>query len=357
MSPRFPKPLSLATLAFVALAGCDAGGKAPVDPSIAEPEVALVTDRTELLGAEAEERIAAYLQFVRSEYDIDYRVLLDESGAVGRSAEIFENLSIGDRQTGRGLLLVIDPSGEQVRVEVGYALEPFVTDLAASSMIGDYLAPHYRSGDLQASIEAAVEALIDEVRPALPELEAEKNRPRLAGSGGAGAGVDLLRDLPVGEMSADAEATLQRVLVPQADPRSTRDLELAMMHQGFYYQQASIYDPAWRAASRPGTWPAARLQEIARQWDRPYEVEVQERWAIAYYTDAPDLGPTLLQRESEGWLIDATSGARHIVYDYSNASWYAIDGDYPQLALLQRVFDLGRVKLQDGRRAWMLRSP
>jgi hypothetical protein len=50
---------------------------------------------------------------------------------------------------------------------------------------------------------------------------------------------------------------------------------------------------AWRRAARPGAWSPGRLREIARQWDRPYQLWIEEPIAIAYYPDAKALGPTL----------------------------------------------------------------
>ena len=74
--------------------------------------------------------------------------------------------------------------------------------------------------------------------------------------------------------------------------------------------------------------------------------------AVAYYPDARDLGPVFLRREPAGWIIDASAGARIIVYDYSNAGWYARDEGSPYLPLLLRSLPLRRVALAGGGAAW-----
>jgi hypothetical protein len=379
-------PALAATIALLLAASC--GPRTTPDTA---RRTALVSDENDVLSADSERRIRAYLDWVRESYGVDYRVVaerLDGVSPASRSSDLFARQRIGAETGGRGVLLLVDPEGRQVRAEVGYALEPYLTDVAASRMLAGYLAPHFRSGDASAGIEASIEALIDALRPhleteriaragagerAADEVEdggAASVRSEnvatarrggdaarsLSGSGGAGASLELLRALPEGVPDASTKASLRGILVPQADPRLARDLEIALLHQGIYFQEAPLYDEEWRRAARPRDWSPARLREIARQWDRPYEIAVEEQRAIAYYADAPALGPTFLRREAAGWIIDATYGARAIVYDYSNEGWYALDHDSPYLAMLQRVLPLERVELSDGRPAWQLRS-
>lgn len=312
-------------------------------------------DRSGSLTPAERERIESYLEFVDREHGIDARVLVE--AGLARGADLaettlaeYERLGIGGGTGGRGLLLLVLPSRATARVEVGYALEPWITDLDASRLVNDYLGPHFSGDELGPALEAAVEGVVDRLlagRDALAEADLVAH-----GSGGAGAAGEHL-DRPAADGPEVDAGALAELLVPQPDPRATRDLEIAMMHRGVYLGSAAIYDADWRASRRPGRWSARRLREIARQWDRPYEILVDGPYAIAFYGDAPALGPTLLRREADGWIIDATTGARAIVYDYSNEGWYAIDGDYPYLDLLERVFDLRPVKLTSGQRAWM----
>ncbi|HEX2463501.1 MAG TPA: hypothetical protein VHR17_02680, partial [Thermoanaerobaculia bacterium] len=102
------------------------------------------------------------------------------------------------------------------------------------------------------------------------------------------------------------------------------------------------------------SWDPDRLREIARQWDRPYRIEIREPRAVAYYEDAPELGPTFLRRDSTGWIIDASEAAKTIVYDYSSSSWYALDSGSPYLEILEAVLPLRRVTLSDDRAAWQI---
>jgi hypothetical protein len=341
----------------------------------------LFDDAGALLGPEASRRIRAYLAWVGEQYGIDYHVVvaeLDGATPEERAVELFAERAPGGLNGGKGLLLLVDPRGQQVRVEVGYALEPYLTDLAASRMLSDYLAPYFRSGDASAGIEASIEALVERIRPGLEASaqarveptaqpmavvdatartaagDLESARTELPPSGGGGASLDLARALPEGRLDDITRDSLRSILVPQPDPRQARDLEIALLHKGFYLQEAELYDAAWRAAARRSEWNPSRLKQIARQWDRPYEVSVEEPHAVAYYRGARDLGPVFLRREAKGWVIDASAGARGVVYDYSNQCWYVRDEPSPYVDLLRQALPLRRVTLGDGGAAWMM---
>jgi uncharacterized membrane protein YgcG len=313
---------------------------------------ALLLDGGGVLGREARQRLEDYLRWVRTERGIDYRVVLEsvEASPEVAAADRYRELTTGETTEGRSLLLWVDPSRRLARVEVGYALEPFLTDLDASRMIADFLAPRFDGTELGPGLEAAVEALVEELRTREGRLA--EATVATTGSGGGGATRDLAAGPPGAVAAAESAAEIGELLVPQPDPRAARDLELAMLHRGVYLQQARLYDDAWRRARRPGHWSPERLREIAREWDQPYEVLEAGDRAIAYAPDHPAIGPTLLFRDEEGWRIDATAGARLVVYDYSNDGWFFIDEPGSYLDLARRAYTLRRVNLQSGRRAW-----
>jgi len=313
------------------------------------PAASLV-DRASRLSADERARVERYLDFVKQEESIDYRVVLADPGTTASpessAREWFEELDVGGSRDGRGLLLWIDPERSLARVEVGYALEGVIPDPAAAWIIEAYLAPRVRGAELGPAVEATAEGLIDRIRPRLEELAEAKASP---GSGGAGARVDLGR--PPDPPSPDPAPL---ALAPQPDPRAVRDLELAMMHEGHYDPRAAIYDEAWRHTRTRGNWTPERLREIADRFDQPYEVAEEGEYAVAYALDAPEVGPTLLRRERAGWIIDATAGARLVVYDYSNELWYLIDEPSPWVDLLREALELRPVRLEGGRSAWTL---
>lgn len=67
---------------------------------------------------------------------------------------------IGQKENDNGALLIVAPNERKVRVEVGYGLEPILTDAFSSQVIRDDILPSFRDGDYQAGVVRGVDALI-----------------------------------------------------------------------------------------------------------------------------------------------------------------------------------------------------
>lgn len=337
--------LSLAT-------GCDREGEDVVSEPTHSSDRRL-TDSADALSASQRQSISDYLEFVAAERKVDYRVVVLDDEAedlVAEGTALFERMQIGVRTEGRGLLLLVNLRTKEARVEVGYALEHRVRDVEASSMITQFLAPYFASGQIAAGIEASVERLVDLLDPSSEE---PTTAPTLVGSGGAGANAALLEGID--RLTPETKAKLGTILVPQASPEDCVELEMTLMRRGIYYRDVPMYDDAWRRAQRPDL-PAERLRAIAREWGGPFYVERNGAHAITYFTGDKGMrwGPQFLRRTDAGWIIDASSVAEYIVYDYSNRGWYALDGDYPYLALLRSVYDMKLVSLRNRGSAWTI---
>lgn len=295
--------------------------------------------------------IEDYLRWVESERAVDYRVVVLDDGQTDLVQEgfaLYERLGIGARTDGKGLLLLVDVAAAEARVEVGYDLEHRVRDVEASSMIRELLAPYFAAGEAAMGIEASVERLVEILEPS--REEASTGAP-LVRSGGAGA-TALLEGID--RLTPETEVRLEEVMVPQVRPEDCVHLEMALMHRGIYYRDVPMYDAAWRHADRPGL-PARRLKAIAAEWDGPFSVARSGDYAITYFAGEKALrwGPQFLRRTEEGWIIDASTAAKYIVYDYSNR-WTAVDGDYPYLALIKSVYDMKPGTLRRRGAAWMI---
>ena len=67
---------------------------------------------------------------------------------------------IGQKENDNGALLIVAPNERKVRVEVGYGLEPILTDAFSSQVIRNDILPSFRDGDYQAGVIKGVDALI-----------------------------------------------------------------------------------------------------------------------------------------------------------------------------------------------------
>jgi len=79
------------------------------------------------------------------------------------AVEAFEHWRIGRESIDDGLGVFIMTEDRTMRVEVGYGLEPFITDLAASQVIRSTMLPAIERGDWDLAVTAGVEALVDRI--------------------------------------------------------------------------------------------------------------------------------------------------------------------------------------------------
>ncbi len=79
---------------------------------------------------------------------------------------------IGDKERNDGALLIVAPNERKVRIEVGYGLEPVLTDGMSSLIINQAIIPHFKQGDMPAGIEAGTDAIIRQLT--LPAEEAQR---------------------------------------------------------------------------------------------------------------------------------------------------------------------------------------
>ena len=70
---------------------------------------------------------------------------------------------IGQAKLNNGALFIIAPTEHKVRIEVGYGLEPILTDALSEVIIQQAVLPRFRAGDFNGGTEAGVAALIQQL--------------------------------------------------------------------------------------------------------------------------------------------------------------------------------------------------
>jgi len=80
---------------------------------------------------------------------------------------------IGQKGANNGVILLVAPNERKVRIEVGYGLEPIVTDAYASIVVNQTILPRFRDGDMAGGIVAGAQQLAEQLK--LP-LEAAERR-------------------------------------------------------------------------------------------------------------------------------------------------------------------------------------
>src|SRR3546814_7526207 len=71
---------------------------------------------------------------------------------------------IGRKDVNDGVLLIVAPNEKKVRIEVGYGLEPVLTDALSSVIIQQAILPHFSEGRMAEGSLAGADALIEQQR-------------------------------------------------------------------------------------------------------------------------------------------------------------------------------------------------
>lgn len=94
------------------------------------------------------------------------------------SIRLAQQWRIGQKGLDNGLILLVFIQERKVRMEVGYGLEPVITDLVAAQTIRERIGPRFREGRYGAGLEAAVTAVFDRIESkAAPSPAKPKGAP------------------------------------------------------------------------------------------------------------------------------------------------------------------------------------
>lgn len=96
---------------------------------------------------------------------------------------------IGQSEANNGVILLVAPTERKVRIEVGYGLEPIVTDAISSQIIQQAILPRFRENDYGGGIVAGTDALIAQLQ-APPELAEQRAREAAAAQAPRQRGTD-----------------------------------------------------------------------------------------------------------------------------------------------------------------------
>jgi uncharacterized protein len=99
---------------------------------------------------------------------------------------------IGQKEANNGIILLVAPNERRVRIEVGYGLEPIMTDALSSVIVNTQILPAFKANDYPGGIKAGVDAIIAQMQ-APPEqaeqraLEATRQQKSRSSEGDGGS--------------------------------------------------------------------------------------------------------------------------------------------------------------------------
>jgi len=265
-----------------------------------------------------------------SDLGVDVHVVtLTEPGSIETQSErVFRERRIGATAPTGGLLVLLNPSTHQARIEIGYSLEGGLTDLHMGRIARDQLAPYVSYASAGMAAMDVLHYLRDQVclSAALGDIQlGEEFRRRAAFanyerfvSGGAGAKT-ALSAVP---MDADLKA-------PVPSERRARYVPSAYIKESVAALLRANADlvgdpklPLFTEGSRlmRAQYPFARFEELERlekvNASLPLVYHVDGDYAVAT-SERPVTGfvPILLHREQGLWRVDSVETWKNLFFD------------------------------------------
>jgi uncharacterized protein len=295
------------------------------------PPTGLVDDRAALLDAADRDRIETFHRLLLADHGIDYRlVTVTDSGDIERFAvEAFDKLEVGGHSpNGRGLLLVIDPVRDRVRLEVSAALEGVYLDAFVAYLEQRQMVPFFRRDRVADGILATTEMIVTRAQNAARNAGFD-DEPWAAFTTGAGATSaarlgqrddGAWRDGPANVTARDD--TPGAIVLAYLDAMDARNAN----------PDLPIYSGATRRMLAEWVVTPAQMDNIVAAY-RQCHAEAprleSNRAVIRYPPAERACAPWFLVREEGRWRLDLTMMQSAIRFGRSNAWHFAHGVDHP----------------------------
>jgi uncharacterized protein len=141
------------------LAGCS-------DAAIPEPR-GHMNDFANMINDEAEQWLESMLIQYESDTTNELAVVtvdkLNGKSIEEYTIDLAEKWEVGKKGKDNGAVILVAEQEREVRIEVGYGLEPVLTDAQAKIIIERVILPRFKAGDYTGGIQAGVNAVIQTI--------------------------------------------------------------------------------------------------------------------------------------------------------------------------------------------------
>jgi len=295
-----------------------------------------IVDQAGILQKLEINRIHDYHDKLLDELDVHLKVVVlgVKTADIDRKAvELFEQYALGSRTRGaRGVLLLVDPLSQQVRMEIGYDLEPIFPDALVARIERNQMSPFFRSGKVGSGIEASVELLVakslnsdDFVSTSMPKIANPESL-----SGGAGARASVKFGTEGIKKTTDPRADLFKA---QPTPVMTLEAYIQVLHLGITDPNLGLYTLETRQFFQKWLVTSAQqaheLQRLQRSKNKIELVQRQDLAVIRFPVGNRQDSPYFFRRGKEGWMLDFASLGQLVGFNHKN-QWYfrRIDNEF-----------------------------
>lgn len=276
-----------------------------------------VSDSADIFTEEQEKALTQYHAKLLEAYDIDYRVVSGGNvGDIDAYAYMkFSEDSVGENsKTGRGLLLVIDPRQNLLRLEVSKGLEGVYTDAFVSYVEHRQMIPFFKAGRISDGILATSELIFGRAAEAAAGNDFDQEKMEGSSGGGvsnpAAIGSGMEEKSSVAMASPDAEA-----------PDAVVAAYLTAMEARNSNPDLPIYSAATRAMMQKWVVTPAQMDTVVKSYLKCAHDDTSVSGAFAvvrYRVEDRICSPYFLVFEDGGWKLDLTMMQRAIRFNHNN---------------------------------------
>ncbi|OGD61274.1 hypothetical protein A3I57_02340 [Candidatus Beckwithbacteria bacterium RIFCSPLOWO2_02_FULL_47_23] len=123
-----------------------------------------VNDYAEIISPAVETKLETRLESFTASTGNELAVVtlksLEGDTVENTAVALFEQWGIGQKDKDNGVLLLVVPNERELKIEVGYSLEPVLTDSRAGTIIRDVITPKFKENDYDSGITDGAEAII-----------------------------------------------------------------------------------------------------------------------------------------------------------------------------------------------------
>lgn len=285
----------------------------------------LVDDGAALLEPEQRDFLETYHGFLIGDHDIDYRVVTAaDTGDINRFAvEQFETLFANSRSgSGRGLLLVVDPVQDLVRLEVAFALEGVFPDAFVAYVENRQMVPFFRTNRIADGILASTELIVTRAQHAAADAGFETEVWATAsGGGGAVAEARIGQGAETVTVRSDPSQSLSTAA---STPTETLERYFAAMSARNANPNLSLYTADTRQMLRDWTITPAQMDSVVNSYRgctaEPTKISPDGRLAVIRYpVEERGCAPFFFRQAENAWALDLTMMQRAIRFGRTNA--------------------------------------
>jgi len=283
-----------------------------------------VCDKAAIFTPAQIKNLSDYHTALLERYDMDYRVaVLPDAGEIGlKAAQLFKAADVGaESKSRKGVLLLIDPAANAVRIEISAGLDAVYTDGFVAYLQQRQMVPFFKAGRVADGILATTEMIVTRAQGAQAGHEfipPEQLPQNLA----IGAGAQT--DASIGTGYVAPAGTAAPAVRPQG--LSPEDVVVAY-HKALADKNASpdldIYSRATQEMKRKWVVTPAQMANELRAYkscdiDKTVYVGTQKMAVVRFKVDQRKCAPYFMVYEGDAWRLDFKTMMENIRFNIDN---------------------------------------